>query len=532
MDAFLLARLALELEQGWGGAWVQGAWEDRDGRLVLRLRSPGRTAHLLLSPLTRAPGLGLAERRPPCPPRPGALAAYLRAHAEGGRLLAARSLPFERAVELRLGRSEAPVGLVLEAVGRRGNLLALDAAGTLRAALRWEDEERSPLRPLRAGEAYRPPPRPPGLADPRAVVREELEAWVAAGESLHRRVAGLGPSIAAEIAHRARTRGAWEAFREVLGAYGVPGPVRRYGAALSAVELSGLGPPDAEHAEGLVAAGEWLEERLSGAREEDASRHEAAEEARGRERLERRVARIERELASLPDAAETRRIADALAARLHAVRGGERWAEVPDPEDPERTLRIELDPARSPGENLEGLYRRARKAQTARRALQERLEDARGALEAGGAAAPAPTPPARARSPGLPFRRYRSSDGWTIWVGRNGAENDLLLREARPWDLWFHVRDAAGAHVLLRGPGREARPPERTVAEAAGLAALHSRASTHAAVDVMVVEAGRLRKPKGAGRGRVLVAGERTVRVAPGAGHPRPEGASGRGAKG
>ncbi len=138
MDAFLLARLALELEQGWGGAWVQGAWEDRDGRLVLRLRSPGRTAHLLLSPLARAPGLGLAERRPPCPPRPGALAAYLRAHAEGGRLLAARSLPFERAVELRLGRSEAPVGLVLEAVGRRGNLLALDAAGNLRAALRWK----------------------------------------------------------------------------------------------------------------------------------------------------------------------------------------------------------------------------------------------------------------------------------------------------------------------------------------------------------------------------------------------------------
>lgn len=529
MDAFLLARLARELCEGWEGAWVQGVWEDREGRLVLRLRSPGRTAHLLLSALPEAPGLGLVDRRPPCPPRPGALAAYLRAHAEGGRLLGARALPFERAVEVRLGRREAPVSAVLEAVGRRGNLLALDAEGRLRAARRWEDADRSPLRPLRPGEPYRPPPRPPGLADPAEVSPAELEAWVGAGDPLHRRVAGLGPAVAAEVAHRARTLGAGQAFREVLEGYGGPGPVRRYGGELSAVELTVRGAPDAEHGEGLAAAGAWLEERLAGARREAAARAGAAEAARAAERRARRAARIEGELSRLPDAGELRRQADALACCLHDVRPGARWAEVPDPAEPERTVRVELDPARSPGENLEALYRQAKRAETARRALEERRAEAVGAggpAPPGGERRASPDLAGKGAGPRLPFRRYRSSDGWPIWVGRNGAENDRLLREARPWDLWFHVRGGSGAHVLLRLPGREARPPDRTLAEAAGLAALHSRASAEAAVDVMVVEAGRLRKPKGGGRGKVLVAGERTVRVAPGAGSPRPEGAA------
>ncbi|RMG93589.1 MAG: DUF814 domain-containing protein [Candidatus Dadabacteria bacterium] len=185
-------------------------------------------------------------------------------------------------------------------------------------------------------------------------------------------------------------------------------------------------------------------------------------------------------------------------------------------------VELELDPALSPPANLERLYRTAAKAERAREILTRRLEEARGELArlGDGAETPEPGRPARAE-PGRPYARYRSSDGWEIWVGRNGRENDRLVREARPWDLWLHARDAAGAHVLVRLPGRDARCPERTLLEAAGLAALRSRRSGEAAVEVMVVEAGRLRKPKGAAPGQVLVHGERTVRVRPGWGNPR-----------
>lgn len=70
-------------------------------------------------------------------------------------------------------------------------------------------------------------------------------------------------------------------------------------------------------------------------------------------------------------------------------------------------------------------------------------------------------------------------------------------------------------------PGGRPRSPA-TLREAGGLAALHSRFSGDGAVEVMAVEAARVRKVKGASPGRVTVAGESTLRVAPGEGKARP----------
>ncbi len=73
-------------------------------------------------------------------------------------------------------------------------------------------------------------------------------------------------------------------------------------------------------------------------------------------------------------------------------------------------------------------------------------------------------------------RRFRSSDGFEIVVGRNDRENDALtFRVARPNDVWLHAGDYPGSHVLVRNPSREA-VPHRTITEAAELAAFYSQA--------------------------------------------------------
>lgn len=527
VDAFLLARLAAELTELWTESWVQGVWQDGEGRLVVRLRVPGRTAHLVLSPCPESPGMGLVARRPPCPASPPALAAYVRAHAEGGRLAAARCQPFERAVELDLRKGAGGVRVVLEATGRRGNLLAVDPEGRLRASLRWEGPERSPLRPLTPGGLYQPPPAL-GRVGLDRVLRPELEAWAAAGDALPRRLSGLSPVLSAEVLYRHRHGGlpVWEAFVSLREQYGLPGPLWEYPDCLSAVELTHRGLPRALHrqGEGLDRAGAWLEEGRERTRSDAARRRQERERDAFRDRLERRLARIRADLEGLPDSRALRGVADALAAQLHRVASGARWIEVPDFHEAGRTLHIPLDPALGPGANLDALYRRARRADAARNAFAARLDQTQRALAAG---VPPPgdgawSTPGRGAPGAEPFRRYVSSDGWAIWVGRNGVENDRLLREARAWDLWLHARESPGAHVLLRKPGREARPPDRTLAEAAGLAAQHSRRGGDLSVEVMVVEVSRVKKVKGGGRGRVLVSGERSLRVSPGAGNPRP----------
>jgi predicted ribosome quality control (RQC) complex YloA/Tae2 family protein len=112
-------------------------------------------------------------------------------------------------------------------------------------------------------------------------------------------------------------------------------------------------------------------------------------------------------------------------------------------------------------------------------------------------------------------RRYLSSDGYEILVGRAARDNDhLTFRVARPHDLWLHAGDYPGSHVIVRNSSRKEFPP-RTVIEAAQLAAKFSQASNDAKVVVHYTQRKFLSKPKGAAPGLVRMSMFRTVTVEP-----------------
>jgi predicted ribosome quality control (RQC) complex YloA/Tae2 family protein len=110
--------------------------------------------------------------------------------------------------------------------------------------------------------------------------------------------------------------------------------------------------------------------------------------------------------------------------------------------------------------------------------------------------------------------RLSSSDGFTIYVGRSARQNEqVTFQIGGSDDLWLHVRGIPGAHVIIKSGGREA--PERTVLEAAGVAAYFSQARTEAAVDVEISRRRLVRRVSGGPPGLVTYRAERTVRVAP-----------------
>jgi predicted ribosome quality control (RQC) complex YloA/Tae2 family protein len=112
-------------------------------------------------------------------------------------------------------------------------------------------------------------------------------------------------------------------------------------------------------------------------------------------------------------------------------------------------------------------------------------------------------------------RRYRSSDGYEILVGRAARDNDYLtFRVARPYDLWLHAADYPGSHVVIRNPTR-ADIPHRTIIEAAQLAAAFSQARRDAKVDVHYTQRKFLSKPKGAAPGLVRMSSFRSITVEP-----------------
>ena len=113
-------------------------------------------------------------------------------------------------------------------------------------------------------------------------------------------------------------------------------------------------------------------------------------------------------------------------------------------------------------------------------------------------------------------RRYRSSDGYEILVGRGARDNDhLTFRVARPHDLWLHSADYPGSHVVIRNPTRNADIPHRTIIEAAQLAAHFSHARANAKVDVHYTQRKFLSKPKGAAPGLVRMSSFRSIAVEP-----------------
>lgn len=116
--------------------------------------------------------------------------------------------------------------------------------------------------------------------------------------------------------------------------------------------------------------------------------------------------------------------------------------------------------------------------------------------------------------PGM--RRYRSSDGYEVLVGRTARDNDqMTFRVARPNDLWLHAGDYPGSHVIVRNSNRT-EIPHRTIIEAAQLAAKFSQARKDSKVAIHYTRRKFLSKPKGAAPGLVRMSSFKTITVEPG----------------
>jgi predicted ribosome quality control (RQC) complex YloA/Tae2 family protein len=286
----------------------------------------------------------------------------------------------------------------------------------------------------------------------------------------------------------------------------------------------------------------------------------AIEQALRREEkgLARKVAKIDEELAQAHDATRLEREGELLKGVMSRVRRGAAEVVARDPAT-QTDVVIALDPALSPAENLDRIFRRYRKAVralaqggTRRQAIAGALESVRAnlrelasiggldeeaapsALEAFAAqdgvsalvAKRAPVAPNRRVRPDaerelagrrfparLAPRRYRTANDLEIWVGRSDAGNDFLSTKlARGRDLFFHLDGAPGSHVILRTEGR-VDPPSEAVLDACELAVHFSKQREATRADVHVVPIANVRKPRGAKPGLVTVHGGKTVHL-------------------
>lgn len=309
-----------------------------------------------------------------------------------------------------------------------------------------------------------------------------------------------------------------------------------------------------------------LRERIGRAFQEDFDRGLRRELDRAERLLRRREEAAAGDVLRAGARKEDRRRAEILLAHFHEIQRGASRVGLPDPyaDSPGARIEISLDPELSPQDNAARLFQSAKRGERGERVAQARLVSTRKTLaglaqarrdiaslppkdalvrlravlqEAGvrisergdgqetrlgqqrAAAAPRPERPGR-RPPGarksIGPRTFTTTDGWQVWVGRNHVDNDLIThRLSNPHDFWFHAVGVPGSHVILRRPTRQAVPKQRTLIEAAEIAAWFSQGRKLARVPVLFTERKFVSKPRRAKPGQAVCTRERELLVRP-----------------
>jgi predicted ribosome quality control (RQC) complex YloA/Tae2 family protein len=423
----------------------------------------------------------------------------------------------------------------------------------------------------------RPDPRLLGAPDAIAQALEPLRAaGLAPAEALRKGFAGISDLWAREVAARATddsplalSTGLIELLRRVEAGPSDPrwlSDASGHPQAVSPLPLVHLPEahqhPTASLAEALDLVAAHLRSRSDFATRQSSLRRLVQRLAA---RLQSRRGKLGQEGAEFARADTCQRMGEILVANQRAVPRGAKEVVLPDyGGGPDAAIRIPLDPTLDPRANAERYFQVARRARRGAARVARRLADTerdlasleslvprilvadrpedldaaqrdlerlshlfgpreRSALPAPDRAPQTSAPPAgkrpttpRRKGEGPEPRRFISSEGLPILVGRDNEGNDFLtLHLARSDDLWLHAEGFPGSHVVVRMRDRTGGVPRRTLIEAAQLAAYYSQARSHGKVAVSYTLKKYVRKPRKSPPGLVTLSHEKSIIVKP-----------------
>lgn len=464
LTATEIGSIVQELAPALTGGWIQKITQPLPDVLLLEVRAPGHTRRLLCSVHEATARVHLIRQNLANPPTPPSFCQLLRARIQGARIDGIRHIADDRIVRVDLTSRDGPVSLVAELFGRNADLLFLDGAQRVLATLQHNKE--------RSGQPYQAPshipsrslPHDPVTSDPEAASDAEPFPLSAQLEILYR-------EREIELSHQTQLRARESVIRKTLKKH-----LRRMAGLRRDLEQAAKYEPYSRYGELLKA-----------------------------------------NLGSLKKGLTTVTVVDYYAETL-----------------PELT--IPLDPTKAPQANMDTYFGKYRKFVSARREIAPRLatiemevqqlQSELDAIKNGTWQAPTVDRHSQPGSANLttrrratveerrgPFRRFVSSDGHHIFVGRNARENDeLTFGLAKSEDLWLHAHGVPGSHVVVRLE-KGTDPPPETLRDAATLALLYSDLKKSGKGEVIYTRRKWVRKAKGQAPGAVTVTQEKALYV-------------------
>ena len=565
LDAICLQGVVGELAPQLTGSRIEKIQQPARDQIILLLRGSRR---LFLNAGANQPRIHLTEQLRDNPSQPPMFCMLLRKHLSGGIIESVRQEPLERVVTLTVLASDemgerSHFTLVWEGMPRRANLILCDRDGRIIDCLRRVDLEAEQDRQVLPGLFYRLPTRQ-DKRSPLSVTEEEFAALLgrAAPDApldgwLLDTFTAISPLVARELTVRAcgstdapasQGNALWDVFsrwqRDVNENTFTPTLIKRNG---SLTDFT-YGPVTqyGTYAETEIydsfshLLDDFYEKREQAERVKQKGRDLLKTATTARDRVRRKLAAQEKELAACLDRDHLRICGELITANLYRMERGQSRLTAQNYYDENcADVDIPLDVRLSPQENAARYFKQYAKAKTAEKYLTAQLQRGReelqylesvlqelaqaeseqdfndirteltdgGYLRGRGKKQPGFQ---RASKP----REFRSSAGLRILVGRNNRQNDrLTTKDADKRDIWLHTQKIHGSHVILCTGGAE--PDEQSLMEAASLAAYFSQAQGSTKVPVDYTPVKFVKKPAGAKPGMVVYTTYQTMLADP-----------------
>ena len=565
LDAICLQGVVGELTPQLTGSRIEKIQQPARDQIILLLRGSRR---LFLNAGANQPRIHLTEQLRDNPSQPPMFCMLLRKHLSGGIIESIRQEPLERVVTLTVLASDelgerSRFTLVWEGMPRRANLILCDRDGRIIDCLRRVDLEAEQDRQVLPGLFYRLPTRQ-DKRSPLSVTEEEFAALLgrAAPDApldgwLLDTFTAVSPLVARELTVRAcgstdapvsQGSALWEVFsrwqRTVHENAFTPTLIKRNGSmadfTYGPVTQYGTYAETEIYDSFSYLLDDFYEKREQAERVKQKGRDLLKTATTARDRVRRKLAAQEKELAACLDRDHLRICGELITANLYRMERGQSRLTAQNYYDENcADMDIPLDVRLSPQENAARYFKQYAKAKTAEKYLTAQLQrggeelqylesvlqelaqaeseqdfnDIRTELTDGGYL--------RGRGKKQPGfqraskpREFRSSAGLRILVGRNNRQNDrLTTKDADKRDIWLHTQKIHGSHVILCTGGAE--PDEQSLMEAASLAAYFSQAQGSTKVPVDYTPVKFVKKPAGAKPGMVVYTTYQTMLADP-----------------
>lgn len=575
LDAVCLRAVLAELDRKAAGGRIDKVYQPDRDEIVLSIRGTQGALRLMMTAEPNAPRIHLIAGNRENPAAPPMFCMLLRKYVQGAKIVSISQPLLERMAVITLDTTDemgVPVRreLICELMGKYSNIILKGDDGRIIDAIRRIDGDISGKRQVLPGLFYRLPPAQQNKQDPFTLDGTQLAAMAdkAEGQRLDKwllgALCGLSPLLCREIAYRAtgdaakplaelsaadldRLAAVFDEFLQairnadyqpVLLTRSEDGSVQDF-SCFPIRQYEGLAKPhEMDSFSALLAA--FYEKKGQAERLRRRAIDMIKTVTNARDRLSRKLGAQREELQQTQGREAHKRMGELIAANFYQLEKGMTRAKVIDYFDeacPE--VEITLDIRLTPQQNAQKYFKLYTKAKTAEEMLTKQIAEGeaelsylesvlqaideaenegdlaqlREELVQTGVLSQKQTKKRQQQKTSVPFE-YRTSDGFSVWAGKNNLQNDLLsMKTAYKSDIWFHTQKIHGSHVILVADGRQ--PTDTAMTEAAMIAAFHSKARHSSLVPVDYTEVRNLKKPNGSKPGFVIYHVYQTAYVTP-----------------